>query len=343
MDITEEAQQNVRDILQKNYHLNSKQFVLVLYDTQSTLVKILTAAYTRAISSNPHKLIDFESKTEESILTEFELLPPKSLVILLQSTSFRMSKHRLRADLFRRGHQVIEHARLGYNTDEQIENYIHSLKYDSLYYVATTNAIEQLLKESGYLLIQSGEDQSGEDKKLEVCSVFEKPIKNTGDFTNVENISAGFPIGEIFTEAVELDKINGEVVVFGFPGLDHRTHFTNPFTVKIENGCVVSHTGPPEFEEIMQLICTEEVNHAVQVREIGFGLNRQLGFNHRLNEPTAFERFAGMHFSLGLKHAMYGKKLGRKVFQKYHIDIFCLVKRVVIGEREVFRDGKYVV
>lgn len=333
-----QALQNVRDILSQNYNVTSNQFILLLYDSECNLSRLLTTAYSQATEKNPRQIIDFNTQSEENILSVFQSLPAHSLVILIQSTSFRLTKHRLRADLFRAGHRVIEHARLAYNTEEQVENYINSLKYDTPYYVQATTVLEQLLLTNNLLQIESKEGHT-----LQVHSSFEKPIKNTGHFAETEIISAGFPIGEIFTEAKELDKMNGTLLVFGFPGKDHHTHFTTPFTVTIKDGRLIDHNGPPEFEDIIQMIRDEEVNKAVQVREIGFGLNKNIGFNHRLNEPTAFERFVGMHFSLGLKHAMYGKKLGRKVFQKYHIDIFCLVERVVIGETEVFKEGKYII
>ncbi|MBI4152141.1 hypothetical protein HY495_00385 [Candidatus Woesearchaeota archaeon] len=330
--------QNVRDILVKNYGLTKDQFILLLYDSKSRLSRILTEAYSSAILQNRHMIIDFDTHSEEAILSQFKIIPPHSVVILVQTVSFRLTKHRLRADLFRAGHLVIEHTRLGYNLEDQIPHYIASLHYNTPYYVHAADTLEQLLSQNHSLRITSPEGN-----ELIVNSAFEKPIKNTGDFHNAEIISAGFPIGEIFTEAKELEKMNGTLLVFGFPGKDHLVHFTDQFTVTIENGCLISHTGPAQFEEIVRMIRDEEVTHTVQVREIGFGLNPSLGFDHRLNEPTAFERFAGMHFSLGLKHAMYAKKLGRKVFQKYHIDLFCLVKDVFIGETQVIKEGKYVV
>ena len=252
-----------------------------------------------------------------------------------------MTKHRLRADLFRAGHMVIEHARLSLNTDDEIQNYIDSLHYDTPYYVKASTKIEKLLQQNQKLRIESGDN--GNNLVLEINSAFEKALKNTGDFSENAIIAAGFPIGEIFTEAKELDKMNGSVLVFGFPTLEHKTYFCEPFAVQIKDGCVIGHTGPAQFEDILQRIKTEEVNGAVQVREIGFGLNLGIGFGKTLHEPTAFERFAGMHFSLGLKHAMYAKKLGRKVYQKYHIDIFCKVKNVFIGDRQIMKEGKYVV
>ena len=137
--------------------------------------------------------------------------------------------------------------------------------------------------------------------------------------------------------------MNGTLVVFGFPTVGHLTHFAQPFTVTIKDGCLVSHTGPDEFEKILQLIRDEEQMGAVQVREIGFGLNQALGFNHHITEPTSFERFCGMHFSLGLKHTMYRRKISRKILQKYHVDIFCLVEMVFIGDVLIFEKGNYLV
>ena len=119
-----------------------------------------------------------------------------------------------------------------------------------------------------------------------------------------------------------------------------KLHGTNA-GVRIERGKLVSHTGPIEFEAMLAMIRSEEEG-VVWVREIGFGLNRGLGFEKRITEPTGFERFAGMHFSLGLKHDMYRKKMSRKIFQKYHVDIFCLVSRVTIGDVVVFEKGGYV-
>ncbi len=330
-------QQHLQDILHQNYRISKECFILLIYDTQSSLAKLLSDTYKKEIKSHQHKAITFPTVEESVVEQAVASLPAHSLVILVQSLSFRMTKHRLRADLFRAGHMVIEHARLALNTDEEIQNYIDSLRYDTPYYVQASNAIETELQQNNKLRIESGNNLT-----LDINSAFEKPLKNTGNFSDNPIVAAGFPIGEIFTEAKELDQMNGSVLVFGFPTLEHKAHFCAPFEVQIKNGCVISHNGPALFEEILQRIRTEEVNAAVQVREIGFGLNRGLSFEKTLHEPTAFERFAGMHFSLGLKHAMYAKKLGRKVYQKYHIDIFCKVKNVFIGDTQIMKEGKYL-
>ncbi len=328
---------NLSDIVYKNYHVNAETFILLVYDTKSPLAKMLSEGYQEVIKNFKHQSINFQEHTEEEILTEFERLPPRSLIILVQSLSFRMTKHRLRADLFRQGHQVIEHARLSYNTEEEIGNYINSLQYDTPFYVAMSDKIERLLASRVPIVYESGEGLV-----LRVDSAYEKCIKNTGDFTHQASGSSGFPIGEVFTEAKELDKINGSILVFATPTMDHKTLWAEPFVVTIKDGCLVSHHGPPEFEEILIKIRSEEEGGRVQIREIGFGLNRALGFDHRISEPTSFERFAGVHFSLGLKHAMYRKKVNKKILQKYHIDIFCKVDRITIAETKIFENGNYI-
>ena len=328
---------NLSDIIHKNYQISADTFILLVYDTQSPLAIMLTQGYQEVIRSFTHKSINFNDHIEADILAEFESLPPKSLVILVQSFSFRTTKYRLRADLFQQGHQVIEHARLSYNTEAEIENYINSLHYDTPFYVAMGDRIEKLLSQKVSIVYESGKGLL-----LTIDSAYEKCIKNSGDFTRQRSGSSGFPIGEIFTEAKELDKINGSILVFAFPTMEHRTFWAEPFTVTIQDGFLVSHTGPVEFEEILAMIKSEEEGGKVQVREIGFGLNRALGFDHRISEPTSFERFAGVHFSLGLKHAMYRKKMDKKILQKYHIDIFCKVERITMGETKVFEKGKYI-
>src|SRR3989338_10084147 len=338
MNQKEQLHEKLKNILEKNYQVQPPKHILLVYDTQCKLSSLLAAAYQEAIKPYPHQSIDFDNVPERYILDAFAQLPANSLVILVQSGSFRMTKYRLRADLFRQGHQVIEHARLSFNAEDQIGNYIDSLNYDTPYYVQACNSIEELLIHNNTLTIESGENL-----RLTVNSSFEKAIKNTADFTGNPTASTGFAIGEIFTEATQLEGLNGSLVVFGFPTVDHLTAFTEPFTVTIEKGFLISHTGPAEFEAILALIREEEGVSSIQVREIGFGLNRGMGFDRRLDEPTAFERFCGMHFSLGLKHNMYRKKFKKDVLQKYHVDIFCLVETVFIGQTKVFENGKYIV
>lgn len=339
MHISSDLKQHLISILEKNFQITKETFILLVHDEQCKLASILTDGYKEVIASYQHQIINYDTTTAEDILAIFDQLPKRSLVILVQSLSFRITKDRLRADLFRKGHMVIEHSRLQHNKEEQIETYLNSLQYDTPYYVNMCNKIEQLLKNNITITIAS---ENKEIKNILIIdSLYEKPVKNTGEFYQQPIPAGGFPIGEIFTEAKQLDKINGSITVYGFPNTNHITTWTEPFTVTIKDGCLVSHNGPKEFDDILNLIKSEEMGK-VQIREIGFGLNRGLGFDKRIDEPTAFERYAGVHFSLGLKHAMYRKKFPKTVYQKYHVDIFCKTDSITIGSTKVFEEGKWI-
>ncbi len=348
MNLQNETEIHVKNILKKNYNVQKNQHVLLIYDEECELAKILSTAYKTVLTQHileynsecNFESILFYEYTEEKIRIILNNLPKNSLVILVQTNSFRMSTYRFRADLFREGHSVIEHARLGHNTPSEIATYISSLTYDMPRYVRVCNTIEDLLMKNKKITIVSTETKTEKKCILEIDSEYEKPTKNTGDFTNKKIIAAGFPIGEIFTEAKDLENINGSIIVFGFPRSDHKTFFCEPFTVNIKDGKLIGHTGPLEFTEIIELIKAEE--GSVFIREIGFGLNTYLGINNKITEPTAFERFCGMHFSLGKKHTMYRHKFKRKDIQKFHIDIFCNVETVTIGKEIIFENGKCI-
>ena len=340
--ITPKLIADLEAIFEKNFRISNETFILLVYDQQSKLAAILAEAYKQAIKKYTHKDICFDTTLPDYIINEFNNLPKKSLVILIQSLSFRITKDRLRADLFRKGHMVIEHSRLGHNGDDQIKNYLQSLQYDTPYYTVMCDKIDKLLSENTTISITSGNKPNDRmENTLIINSEYETPIKNTGEFFKQAVPAAGFPIGEIFTEAKQLDAINGKIIVYGFPGLEHITKWCDPFTVTIKDGFLVEHNGPKEFDEIITLIKSEELGK-VQIREIGFGLNRALHFDNRLDEPTAFERYAGVHFSLGLKHKMYRKKFPKSVLQKYHIDIFCKADTIKIGNALVFKDGEWI-
>ena len=147
--------QHVSDILQKNYTAIPDCFLLLVYDKRCLLAQLLTEAYQQAIEQHPHESIDFDTISEDDLIARFNSLSPHSVVILVQSSSFRTTKYRLRADLFRLGHQVVEHARVAHNADDQIETYIDSLRYATEYYVRVTNVLEQLLLQNNTLRVES--------------------------------------------------------------------------------------------------------------------------------------------------------------------------------------------
>lgn len=100
-------------------------------------------AENREVGLNHHEVLTV--KTEEEIAHEVEIesvkneligLPKGSIVILVQSTNFRLSTFRIRLELFHRGIHVIEHNHLAYIPEEQFDTFIHSLEYRTPEYLA---------------------------------------------------------------------------------------------------------------------------------------------------------------------------------------------------------------
>ena len=87
---------------------------------------------------------DLSKLTDVSVQTlhhydRIDLLKPSDLVVLVQSTSFRLDAFRIRIELFKRQLKVIEHPHLGRMSGHEIEYYIDSLAYDPEYFFKYCN------------------------------------------------------------------------------------------------------------------------------------------------------------------------------------------------------------
>ena len=156
----------------------------------------------------------------------------------------------------------------------------------------------------------------------------------------MENVGGTFPIGEVFTELVDLSGANGVASIFGYGGMDFRTRIVEPFQIRIENGLVVEvdSSAPAEVHEILRMVKDSELPY---IRELGLGLNRAFSKTRPVSDITTFERQVGVHVSLGEKHAIY-KKAGMKPKDtKYHIDLFIDVDEVWFDDTLRFKDASY--
>lgn len=336
-----ELVQNVSDIVFKSMHVTSKQTVLVIFDEDTKLSKMILAGYKDALAKHPHKkFLDFNAHQMEEVEAEAKTLNKDDLVVMIQSMSFRVSVYRWRLELFDRGLKVVEHVRLSHNHEDQIPTYIHSLKYDFKFTTPTAKKLAALLKKSEHIKIEC---KSG--CVLEINSKMEKSISNTGNI-KTEQRGGYFPIGEIFSEPVELNKWNGDVDVYAYPGEDHKMVFVDrPFRLTIKDGCVTGGDYPEDFIPLIDMLKKENADGKIPVREFGLGLNRALSRENRLTEATAFERVAGLHLSLGMKHGVYQKKFKKQkeIQQRYHVDIYPQVERIWVAEKLVFDKGVFVV
>lgn len=328
------AEKNVRNTLTLALQHDSKHTALVVYDAETDLAKILTEAYRRVL---PHaKYIDFNTVTKEEVIAAFDVLSPRDLVVLIQSTDFRLNEFRIRIYLFQKKLKVVDHMHLFRNEYDSYETYIKALEYDPVWYREVGYRLKAKLEASSTIKIQA------EGMELIVEDGVEIPKLNVGDYTGMENIGGTFPIGEVFTEARDLSKVNGSLMIYAFAGTDFNITMHKPFRIDVKEGLVVSwdENAPELFGKIVEQVAT---NERPIIREIGFGLNRAITKEHYLKDITAFERNLGLHVSLGEKHTVYKKQGITPDKTRYHVDLFLVVTSVLANDEEIFNGTTYTI
>ncbi len=333
------ATTNITDILNHSIDFDPKiNRALVVFDTQNQLTKILTEAYRLTLPEA--KFIDFDATDKQEIIREFHSLSPQDLVVMIQTTSFRLDEFRIRIHLFNQKLKVIEHLHLYRNLEPTWPIYIDSLAYDPTWYRQIGPILQSKLANCQTLTIKTS-DQAGQMAEIKVLDGLEIPKLNIGDYSGMENIGGTFPIGEVFTEAKTLESLSGEFWVYAFADINFEIMTPPPFKVKVENGMVTtwSQNAPIEFGVIMAAIRAQERSI---VREIGFGLNRAMSKTQPLGDITAFERIVGVHLSLGEKHSVY-KKPGIVMHKaRFHVDLFLQTEEVLVDGEVIFRSGEYL-
>ena len=333
------AKKNIADILSISFNHTDAQKSLVVYDTECELAKIITDAYRQVLPSA--QFINFYESTPEHILKIFSELQAKDLVVLIQSSNFRLNAFRIRVELFKQGLKVIEHPRLNRMIDQQMNYYIDSLAYDPNYYRRVGNALKTKIDSADQCVVDSGGDFLIFDSKFETAKL------NVGDYTEMKNIGGQFPIGEVFTEARNLESVHGRARVFCFGDTSFNTNTPKiPITLIIENGQITAcENSTPEFEIVLQNIRADE--GIVRIRELGFGMNRAFTKNRVVTDIGTYERMCGIHLSLGAKHDSYAKPELKRGVGRHHVDVFIDTISVTlkndVGTDIVYKDGQWCV
>ncbi len=343
---------NIKNILNLSIKYNKEtENVLVIYDTQNGLTNILTESYKKSLTEicggdfeifeKKVEFLDFDKSNKEEILREIEKLKERDLVVMIQTTNFRLDDFRIRLHLFTKKLKVIEHMHLDRNDENVWDVYVNSLEYDKDYYYNHAHNIKNKLANSEKLIIKSGENF------LEINGELEEAKLNIGDYSQMENIGGTFPIGEVFTESKLLENMSGKVLIYALADTDFNMQMYEPFDITIEKGVVVGYddNAPLEFVNIFNQVKDYERS---LIREIGFGLNKAITKERFLGDITAFERIYGMHLSMGEKHSVYKKEglISKKT--KYHVDLFPVVDKVTTInkntklEEVIFENEKYV-
>ncbi len=307
---------------------------MIVYDQHSEFSKLLSDIYQLVLPDA--EVFDLDATGPGTILENLNTLSPGDLVILIQSTSFRLSKFRVRIELFKQHLKVIEHPHLFRLSEEEFSVYVDALSYDPSYYRTVGPLLKERIRHASEIRL------IGEDTELVYDTSFLDPKLNIGDYEGLENIGGQFPIGEVFTEPTEIHRVNGTVKLFAFGDTDFSVNVPDkPFMARIERGILVSTSGAPEdFLSVLDEIRDKE--EVVWIRELGFGLNRAFTRDRKVTDIGAYERMCGIHLSLGAKHLQY-KKSGFPKKGGFHVDVFVEVLRVEIDGVCVFREGAYEV
>jgi len=335
----ESAQKNVLDILALAFeHSAARQKALVVYDKQCDLARALTETYRRCLPEA--KSVDFDEVTPEAVRADFTNLQPSDLVVLIQSTSFRLNEFRIRVELFKRSFKVIEHPHLSRMPGAEMLYYLDALAYDPEYYRGVGHALKSRIDQAGSGVLESGGEQ------LTFSAGFEPAKLNVGDYNDMRNVGGQFPIGEVFTESKDLEAVNGRVRVFAFGDTAFAVNKPEkPITLVISQGRVTEAiASTPGFEEVLANIRRDEGGE-VWVRELGFGLNRALTRERVVSDIGTYERMCGVHLSLGAKHNLY-KKPNFKFTQKtarHHVDIFADTQAVLLDGVNVYQKNAWCV
>ena len=329
------ATAHLRDVLAIALEHGPGKRALVVFDRRTGLSRALVEAYRSNLLEAD--FVDFDAVTPDTVLAAFKTYAPGDLVVLVQSTNFRLDGFRLRVELFKLGLKVIEHVHLSRMPGTQGQHYIESLAYDPQYFRGVGHALKRRIDAASRAEVHGG------DAVLVFDSPFESAKLNVGDYGAMNNVGGQFPIGEVFTEARDLEAVNGRAQVHVFGDTSYLVNRPDaPVTLVIERGRVIgAENVTPEFQQVLDIIRRDEGE--VWVRELGFGMNRAFSRERRVDDIGTYERMCGIHLSLGAKHGVYAKPGFKRKDARYHIDVFVVTDAVYLDDERVYADGGWTV
>ncbi len=327
------ASHNVSDILTIAMEHTADRAAVVVADERTELSRILLRAYAECLRGA--RILSFDQVEHDDVKAAFAELRESDLVVLIQSSVFRIPDLRIRVELYRRGIKVIEHSNLERMAEDEIAHYIAALAYDPAYYRGVGHPLKARLDAARSVRIESDGEVLVFDTPLEEAKL------NIGHFAGLKNVGSQFPIGEIFTEACDLERVNGRVKIYGFADTSFRLNVPEaPITMVVERGRVARAVdSTSEFDRVLDVIRADEGE--VWLRELGFGMNRAFSRERRVGDVGAFERVCGVHLSLGARHGAYKKPHLNPREVRYHVDSFVVTDRVLLDDEVVYVDGAW--
>jgi len=331
--IADTAIQNITDTLAIALEHTASQSALVIGDEQSELSRLLLQAYRASLPDA--RVLLFDAAGADSVKAAFAELCEHDLVVLIQSSVFRIPEFRTRVELFKRGIKVIEHSNLDRMADSEVAHYVAALAYDPAYYRGVGHALKARMDVTNSARIESEGELLRFDCQLEPAKL------NIGHFAGLKNVGSLFPIGEVFSEARDLECVHGRVKIYAFTDTSFRLNVPRvPITLSIERGRVVGTLdSSADFERVLAAIVADEGE--VWLRELGFGMNRAFSRERQVADVGAFERVCGVHLSLGARHGVYKKPHLDRRQARHHVDTFVVTSRVLLDDEVVYADGAW--
>lgn len=333
--LIDSAESHLRDILALSIGHGPDRKALIVADLRSELSALLATAYRRCLPGAA--FLDFDAAGPAAVRAAFETLSPGDLVALVQSSSFRLEAFRVRLELFKRGLKVIEHPHLERMRGEEARLYVDALAYDPDYYRGIGRALKARIDAAREIVLDTG------DAALVFPGPFEDAKLNVGDYRDMRNVGGLFPIGEVFTEAKDLQAVSGRLRLSVFADVDFTANRPErPAVLIVEAGRVTGvEDGTPGLERVLANIRADEGE--VWVRELGFGLNRAFAPDRLVRDIGTLERMCGVHLSLGAKHAVYPKPGFRRKDGRHHVDVFAATADVRIDGESVWDGSAWTV
>jgi leucyl aminopeptidase (aminopeptidase T) len=331
----ETACRNVKDTLAIAMEHTGDHVAVVVADERTDLSRLMFRTYRECLPNA--RIVSFDEVTHDDVIAAFEDLKANDLVVLIQSAAFKIPEFRIRVELFRRGIKVIEHLNLDRMLGPDIDTYVDALAYDPAYYRGVGHALKARMDIAKSARIES----EGETLFFE-CPLEEAKL-NIGHFEGLKNVGSMFPIGEVFSESRDLEKVNGRAKIYGFTDTKFRLNIPeHPITLVVEKGRVVrAEHSTEEFDKVLATITRDEGE--VWLRELGFGMNKAFSRDRHVPDVGAFERVCGVHLSLGGRHGVYKKPHLNHREVRYHVDSFVVTSRVWLDDSIVYADGDWKV
>jgi aminopeptidase len=333
--IADAAVKNIADTLAIAIEHTAARTALVVADEQSELSRLLVQAYRTCLPEA--QLLLFDVVGAVAVKAAFAELRELDLAVLIQSSVFRIPEFRTRVELFRRGIKVIEHSNLERMAMAEVEHYVAALAYDPAYYRGIGHALKARMDVAASARIESEGELLRFDGQLEPAKL------NIGHFAGLKNVGSLFPIGEVFSEARDLERVSGRAKIYAFTDTSFRLNVPPvPITLLIERGRVVGALdATADFEQVLAAIVADEGE--IWLRELGFGMNRAFSAERRVADVGAFERVCGVHLSLGARHGVYKKPHLDRRAARHHVDTFVVTSRVLLDDEVVFAEGGWQV